>query len=60
MFNHNLNFALIKQQMTTVAETDQLEPEVSNFCDGLDSIDDSHAEAYCDLGLGEQVLLIID
>ena len=61
-FNNNLNFALIKQQMTTAAETDQLEPEVSNFCDGLDSDsdDDSQAEAYCDLGLAEQVLLIID
>ena len=61
-FNNSLNFVLIKQQMTTAAETDQLEPEVSNFSDGLgsDSNDDSHAEAYCDLGLGEQVLLIID
>ena len=60
--NNSLNFVLIKQQMTTAAETDQLEPEVSNFSDGLDSnsADDSHAEAYCDLGLGEQVLLIID
>ena len=61
-FNDNLNIALIKQQMTTAAETDQLEPEVSNFCDGLnsDSDDDSQAEAYYDLGLGKQVLLIID
>ena len=50
-FNDNLNFAF-----------DQLESEVSNFSDGLDSDsdDDSQAEAYYDLGLGEQVLLIID
>ena len=61
-FNNNLNFALIKQQMTTATETDQLEPEVSNFCDGLDSDsdDDSQAEVYCDLGLEEQVFLIIN
>ena len=57
-FNNNL----IKQQMTTAAETDQLKPEVSNFYDGLDSDSDydSQVEAYCNLGLGEQVLLIID
>ena len=50
-FNDNLNFAF-----------DQLESEVSNFSDGLDSDsdDDSQAKAYYDLGLGEQVLLIID
>lgn len=35
-FNNNLNFALIKQQMTTAVETDKLEHEVSDFSDGLD------------------------
>ena len=61
-FNNNLDFALINQQKTTAAETDKLEPEVSNLSDGLDSDsdDDSQVEAYCDLRLGEQVLLIID
>ena len=61
-FNNNLDFALINQQKTTAAETDKLEPEVSNLSDGLDSDsdDDSQVEAFCDLGLGEQVLLIID
>ena len=61
--NNNLNFALIKQQMTTAAETaDQPGPEVPDFSGGLDSDsdDDSQAEANCDLGLGEQVLFIID
>ena len=50
-FNDNLNFAF-----------DQLESEVSNFSYGLDSDsdDDSQAKAYYDLGLGEQVLLLID
>ena len=50
-FNDNLNFAF-----------DQLESKVSNFSYGLDSDsdDDSQAKAYYELGLGEQVLLIID
>lgn len=67
----NQCFGIIKQQMSAVAETDhskstnqptmeqqQLEPEVSYFSDDLDS--DSQADGYCDLGLGGQVLLIID
>lgn len=60
-FNDNLNFGFITQ-MTAAAETDQLEPEVSDFSDVFDSDsdDDSQVEAYYDLGLGEQVLLIID
>ena len=71
--NNSQCFGVIKQQ-TAVADSDhsksrnqptmkqqQLEPEVCHFFDDLDSDsdDDSNAE-YDHLGLGEQVLLIIN
>lgn len=64
-----------KQQMTTAApendhskstnqltiEQQQLEPQVCCFSDGLDSdYSDDDFDGYCDLGLGEQVLRIIE
>lgn len=72
--NNNPSFGMIKQQMTTAApendhskstnqlttEQRQLEPQVCCFSDGLDSYSDDDSDGCCDLGLGEQVLRIIE
>ena len=74
-FNNGPSFAaMIQQQMTAAEKTDhstsinqrtmpeqlQLEPDVWYFSEGLDSDTDNDSDAEYDLGLGEQVLLIID